>query len=34
MVLDYIQISPDLTENVVEEATRNFRDTVKLAKSR
>ena len=34
MVLDYIQISPHLAENVVEEATRNFRDNVKLAKSR
>ena len=34
MVLDYIQISPDLAENVVEETTRNFRDNLKLAKSR
>ena len=34
MVLDYIQISTDLAKNVAEEATRNFRENVKLAKSR
>jgi len=34
MILDYIQIYPDIAKNVAVEATRNFRDNVKLAKSR